>query len=262
MVTQERKPVRLSLFWAGAWAALAFTTAARADFVTPDSIPQPPPAVGSANQTPIPSASDLVMNQYSGRGLLFPFSPDAGRAGVEIGAIYDTAAVTQLAGSNVWAPALSITDGSHIERDLAYPSLLTLQFVRPGGTTSTTVSSVTVDVLHLPNTLPLELIAMDRNGDVVGDITASSGMGPHGGELLTLGAANISSFQLAYEASIEPESREEVPWGVAGIAFTPSPAPEPCGLALAGVGAVALAGWTWRRAWRATLKMTSPAAGL
>ena len=71
-------------------------------------------------------------------------------------------------------------------------------------------------------------------------------MGPHGGELLTLSAANISSFQLGYEATIGGESRFDVPWGVAGIEFTPSPAPEPGGLALAVFGAAALAGWTWR----------------
>jgi len=243
MVTQERKPVRLRLFWAGAWAALAFSTAARADFVTPYSIAQPPPPVGPANYSLIDSSADLVANQYTGRGLLFPHNLDF--PGATTGT---TAAITVVDGVDVWAPA-GWYKGSPQAATLWYGTSLSVQLVKPGTTTPMTATSVTVDVLHLPNTLPIQLIALDRNGYILANTDVSSGTGPHGGELLTVSAANFSSFQVGYDASLAGGlPPQELPWGVAGIGFTPSPdtAPEPGGLALVGVGAATLAGWTWR----------------
>jgi len=253
MVTQERQPVRLSLFWVGAWAALAFTTAARADFVTPDSIPQPPAAVGSAPLTPIYSPADLVTNQYIGRGLLFPTvleAPPGVRAGT-------TAAITNLGGFDVWAPAYW-SQGAPWAAEISYGGL-TIQLVKPGTTTPTTVRSVTVEVLELPNLDSVGLEAFDREGRILGSTDTPSGSGPHGGVLLTLAASDISSFEVSSLAHVDGSTTGGAPpdlpvWGAAEIEFTPSSAPEPSGLALAVLGAAALAGWMWR------LRRNTPAA--
>ncbi len=257
MAARLRTPVRLSLFWVGAWAALAFTTAARADFVTPAS-PQSPPMVGSANHTSVPFPSGLVTSQYAGLGLRFPYT-DFWPRDIQgsVNTIYGAAAITtvpagNLSGIDVWAPAVLEESGllpPSPDAEVDYSGSLTVQFVKLGGTTPTTVASVTVDVQHLPNTLPIELLALDSKGRLLCETTVSSGTPSYDGELLSLSAQNISSIRVLYsDGSTQSLLPEEAPWGVASIEFTPSPdtAPEPCGLILAGFGAAALVGWTWR----------------
>ena len=228
-----RKPSRFDLILVGALVAFA-VPAARADYVTPDSIPQPPPAVDtSGGNDQIDSSADLVTTQYTGHGLLFPSLPSfQGRiSGL-------TAAILNLNGVAVWTPAVSVTDNSRPEIDPF--SSLNVQLVGPGGTEPTSASAIIAEVLGSSG---IELKAYDRAGAVLGWTATPAGTGPNGGTLLSLNAPGISSFQV-FKENRQIGTQD---WGVAGIGFMPSSAPEPCGLALAGVGAFALAGWTWRR---------------
>jgi hypothetical protein len=211
--------------------------------VTPDSIPQPPPLVGSAESTPIYSPADLVTNQYVGRGMLFPTVP------VWPGKFGTTAALTKLGGVDAWTPAFW-KRGAPWAAEIDYGSE-TIQVVKPGTTTPTTVRSVTVEIVGAAS--DVGLIGLNARGGELGLTTTPVGTGSHGGVLLTLSGADISSFEISIVAHIAGFAADDAPagpsgWGVAGVEFAPAPdtAPEPCGLALAGFGAAALAGWTWR----------------
>ena len=74
------------------WSALAVAfalaaSAARAEMITPNSIPNPPTAVGSADGTLV-STSNIVNTQYAGLGLNL------------------SGAITSLSGVSVWAPVI------------------------------------------------------------------------------------------------------------------------------------------------------------
>jgi hypothetical protein len=227
-------------------AALAlWAAAARADFVTPDSIQRPPPGdVGPADFTRIFSAADLVTGQYAGRGLLFP-----SRLGAVPGT-GPTAAVTDLGGIDVWAPAVR-TEATPWAGVLDYSSTLSGALVRKGGPAA--ASSVTVEVLGSA-LFGYRLSAFGPGGKLLGWDATPAGVGPHGGRLLTVQAQGITAFQVSRDPLIfplePPVPAPFVPWGVAGVAFAPE-APEPCGLVLAGAGLAALAGYGWRRRRRA-----------
>src|SRR5262249_51474719 len=86
---REERPMPRLRSWPWSALAIAFgvvAPATRAEMITPDSIPHPPSAVGSAGGTPVYS-SNLVTTQYAGLGLNF-----------------DVAAITRLNGVSVWAP--------------------------------------------------------------------------------------------------------------------------------------------------------------
>ncbi len=217
------------------FAAVLLAAPARAGLITPDSIPQPPPAVSAANHTPIPSA-DLVGGQYEGLGIQFGYPMPQFTAAL--------AAITHLGGTEVWAPAFW-GNASPANADLNYETLLGVQLVKPNSGTPAVASSVTVE-LTSQSDVYLILYAFDREGKMVGGDAATIGPGSQSVSL-TASAAEISEFKIGYGPTVADLS--EGPWGVAGIEFTPTAgsAPEPCGLALAGFGAAALAGWTWRR---------------
>jgi len=253
MVTLQRKPVHLILFWVGAWAALAFPATARADFITPDSIPQPPPTVDtSGGNYRIDSSADLVTAQYTGHGLLFPSLPYSYPG--QLTAL--TAAITNLNGVAVWSPVVSVINGLPAGDDprpgLDYASSVNVQFVKPGGTEATAANSVIVEVLD-PSDIGLK--AFDPAGNFLGSTVTPVGTGPNGGALLSFSAPGISSFQVFHE---ETQIGVQT-WGVAGIEFTPSPAtaPEPCSLALAAFGATAFMGWALRRRRTRSIARTS-----
>jgi hypothetical protein len=126
------------------WSTLAVlfifaAPAARAGMITPDSIPNPPNAVGSANGTPI-SSSNIVVRQYAGLGLNF-----------------NAAANTSLNGVSVWAP-ISIDAGTS-GGSINYASSLVGSLVAPGSSNPTTVSSLTVAMVG-NGSFPLPSLSM------------------------------------------------------------------------------------------------------
>ena len=238
------KPTRFARICVGALLAVALPAVARADYVGPDSIPQPPPAVGSAEGTPIHSPADLVTNQYAGRGLLFPTVSLGGPLGM-------SAAVTNLSGVAVWAPA-SWSQGGSGTATIDY-SDLTVHLVKPGTTLSMSVGSLTVEVLG--NAAAVGLFALNAHGGEVGSALTPDGTGPHGGTLFTVDAPDISGFVLGGYGHIASVNHSAASfavvgpnvWGLAGVEFRPVAAPEPGGLVLAGFAAFALFGAAWRR---------------
>lgn len=202
--------------------ALFFSvSAAQADMITPGSIANPP--------TPVPLlgapvlADNLVNTQYSGLGLRF----------------YNPAAISQLNNTAVWVP---IDHTPHPTTDYSADTGISLQFVRPGSLTPTYVSSVTLDMIGVSSGTP-NIGANSLYGQYL-DITPvlQSNPGPDGGQLWTFTGPGISSI------GIGPSGSQSGAWGVSGIAFTPSPAPEPSSLVLAGLGTLGLAGrFGWRR---------------
>jgi hypothetical protein len=207
---------------------------ATADVITPDSIVRPPPGtLGSANFTPITSSSDLVTTQYAGLGLTFPVLPGP------VGGLGATTAITNIGGTDVWAPASRteavatsvavINYGNSITGQLARPTAsLTVEFVGPG-----------LGVLS----------AFDKSGNLLGTSFSLAGTGPHGGELMTVSAVDISSFTLSGPllplADIVPPFG--LPWGMAEVDFTAVEAPEPGALTLCALGALGLVSCVRRR---------------
>src|SRR5262249_33467934 len=124
--------------------AFALLTAdVRADLITPDSIPNPPAAVGSAHNAPIPSTSNLVTTQYAGLGLNF------NNRGLLM------TAITSLDGVRVWAPGTAAAWPAFVKNPpvgiIAYSGQWAgASFVLPGTLKPTTVSSLTVEIVGAP----------------------------------------------------------------------------------------------------------------
>lgn len=203
------------------WSVLALVCgltapAARAEMITPNSIPNPPGAVGSANGTLV-DANSLVSTQYDGLGLRF----------------LTAVAITQLNNISVWAP---INRGSQNTISYTFYGVGGL-LVRPGSLTPTTASSVTMDVIGITGTP--DVVANSFYGYLPIVPVLQSTPGPDGGQLWTLTGPGIASF------GIGPSASQTGAWGVAGVFFTPSPAPEPSSLVLAclGLPSLGLAGW-------------------
>jgi hypothetical protein len=235
----------------GRWLVLAVVLAfaaveVRADVITPDSIANPPGAVGSANSTPV-NANNLVTTQYAGLGLNFSSG----------------AAITNLNGVNVWAPAeplmqpqSRISGGPPVNFPVAQISYNGTwsggNFVLPGTQTPTAVSSVTLEIIGRPVTVDF----FNAQGQLL-SIAALGGTGPHGGQLYTFSGSGVSSFSV-FAPVIDPPPGAASPtmainpvWGVAEISFTLAHAPEPSSLLLAGLGALGLAARYGRRRARA-----------
>jgi hypothetical protein len=215
----------MHVFTSGRWSALTvlfvFTApAVRAGMITPDSIPNPPSAVASAQGTHL-YANNYVSSQYAAVGLEFSSG----------------AAITRLNGVPVWAPigvavnALGAIDYAHS----IFGRLVALGTLNP-----TTVSSLSVEVISLSSGTP-GLGVNGLNGGALNNIlpVLQNMPGPHGGQVWTFTGSGISAIQVA--ASATPGT-----WGIAEISFTPASAPEPSSLLLAGLGALGLAtrlGW-------------------
>lgn len=227
------------------WFALAvvfgFTvSAARAEMITPDSIPNPPSAVGSANLTRIYSNSNLVTTQYAGQGLNFNSQN------------FSLMAITRLNGVTVWAPATLVANPLFLKNPpigMIYYSgeWGKVSFVLPGTRTPAETSSVTLDIIGRG----VSVNFFNSHSGWLGSATVE-GTGPHGGQLYTFTGSEINSFTVSAPV-LDPTRNARQPnpaWGVAEITFAPLHAPEPSSLVLAGLGALALAtrcGWRRRR---------------
>lgn len=236
------------------WFALAavfsfLAPSARAEMITPDSIPNPPAAVGSANGTSV-YAGNLVSTQYMGSGLSFGNSPTA---------------ITRLNGIPVWAPVspvdipgVRLSGGPSVNSPVgainyfapwsgAYLNSLTTR-------NPITVSSLTVETVGHPGFFSLHVYG--RNGLPL-NITpvVRSIPGTNDERIWTFTGAGIGSFSAA--VAVPPGFAKSAmpiyaPWGVAAVSFTPpaGQTPEPSSLVLAGLGALGLAarfGWRRRR---------------
>ncbi|MGH7174376.1 MAG: PEP-CTERM sorting domain-containing protein [Gemmataceae bacterium] len=218
----------MSLIRIWRWSALAiafglFGSAVRAEMITPNSIPNPPSAVGSTNGTLVYS-SNYVTNQYASSGLQF-----AGTA------------ITQLNGVSVWAPlGIAVSDPAPAGA-INYAWGLSGSLVSPASSNPMTVSSLSVDVMNLSG---IPTVSVNGDGQLSSIVpTYNVGPGASVSEVWTFTGTDINGF------SISPPSTGGA-WGVTGVAFTPTTAtaPEPSSLVLAGLGALGLAArWRWRR---------------
>ncbi len=226
--------------------AVAFVltaSAARAGLITPDSIPNPPSAVDSANGTQV-YANNIVNTQYGGLGLNFSSG----------------AAITNMNGVAVWAPLASgivipdsqVSGSPPLAGQIGYFSSLAGKFVSPGSSNPTTVSSLSVETIGTPGFFSMSVYGL--NGQSLNiDPIFTNVIGPNGSQSWTFTGSGISSFSTimipppvvsGLGTSFNPA------WGVAEVSFTPTQAttPEPSSLVLAGLGALDLAArFGWRR---------------
>jgi|SRR5579884_1132105 len=204
----------MQVFRSWHWSVLAvtfgFTTqAAQAGMITPDSIPNPPSAVDSANGTPVFS-NNLVTTQYAGVGLNF----------------FDRAAVTRLNGISVWVPTGVTVSNAALAGRIDYAWGVGGNFLSPGSFNPGTVSSLSVTILGGAGVSVYGLHNQILN--IAPSISSTADA-----QVWTFNAPGISSF-----STIPPISGQ---WGVAEVTFTPASAPEPSSLVLAGLGALGLA---------------------
>lgn len=232
----------MHIFRSWRWNALALlfgfsAPTARAELITPDSIPNPPSAVASAQGTPV-SPSNLVNLQYKGVGLVFPGG----------------SAITQLNGVSVWAPVSPPTEisGQSSGRPIDYAWNIAGRLVSPGSLNPTTVSSLAVEIVG-NGTFPLPFLSMHvygSNGQIlpitplIGNIANTQDW--------TFTGPGIRSFSVSAVPPSPSGAQANSSWGIAGISFTPAAStPEPTSLALAGLGAFGLAArLIRRRIWR------------
>jgi MYXO-CTERM domain-containing protein len=242
-------------FRSSRWSALAIAfglmaSAARAELITPNSIPNPPSSVGSANGTPV-YTNNLITSQYKGTGLNF----SAG------------AAITSLNGVNVWAPTqMLVAPDSGIAgwpppkfpaaQISYYGTWSGASFVQPGTLKPAVATSLSIEIIgrqdvgirvtYANSTVPVGIPAWIE--------TASE---PNGGILYTFPVGpGITSFSVFAPPVLDPPgvahpaATVNPTWGVAEVSVTLDSAPEPSSLILAALGALGLAtrgGWRRRR---------------
>lgn len=219
------------------WSALVFAfgltaPVARAEWITPDSIPNPPSAISSANGTPV-SAGNAVIGQYSGFGLVFPWE----------------SAITKLNGVSVWAPVANpgVTTGQSSSGSInySYGGSVLGRIVAPISLNPRTVSSLTVEVLGNPSA-QVNAYSYGPNGRLLHITPVIESIA--GGQDWTFTGPGIGSF---FVTQLTGSSQ---PYGVAAVSLnpapTPEPLPEPSGLVLAGLGALGLATGAGRRSFR------------
>lgn len=231
--------------WSALTVAISLTIpAARAEMITPDSIPNPPSTVDAAQGTSV-SPSNLVNLQYKGLGLVFPGG----------------SAITQLNGVSVWAPVSPRTEmsGQSSSRPIDYAWNMAGSLVSPGSLNPTTVSSLAVQIVG-NGTFPLPSLSMHvygSNGQIlpitplIGNIANTQDW--------TFTGPGIGSFSVS-AVPLPPIGAQHATansaWGIAGISFTPAAStPEPTSLALAGLGALGLA---TRLGWRRFRRVARP----
>lgn len=228
------------------WFALATAfgfaaTAAQAAMITPDSIPNPPSAVASANFTPV-YASNFVTTQYNGLGLNFSGG----------------ATITNLNGVSVWAPTESLMQPLSRISGGPPPNFPTAQlnyygtwsginFVQPGTLKPSMATSLSVEIIGRQNLGFWVQYANSPNATAVTPTKAASE--PNGGTLYTFAAGpGITSFTVTAPVPVDPPMKINPQWGVAEVSIALAHAPEPSSLVLAGLGALGLAArFGWRR---------------
>jgi MYXO-CTERM domain-containing protein len=208
-------PVSSSWRWSALTIALGlFGSMAHAEMITPDSIANPPSAV---TPTGLLSANNIINNQYDGLGLRFFH-----------------AAITQLNNIPVWQG----TDFPY-QQTINYQGL-GFTFVRPGSLVPATVSTFTLDLIGVTGT-PNVVINSLYGRQLFYVPVLQSTPGPDGGQLWTVTGPGIYTF------GVGASGAQGGPWGVSGISFTPTPAPEPSSLVLAGLGALGFVALLGRR---------------
>lgn len=224
-------------------AALGFAVSAlRAEMITPDSIPNPPGAVGSANNTPV-YAGNLVTTQYKGLGLNFTSG----------------AAITNLNGVAVWAPTSSpIALYSRISGSSApifpgnrisyYGVWSGAHFVEPGSLKVAVATSLSLDIIGRQN-IGIWVTYAHTSTPVAIPASIAVASAPNGGTVYTLPAGpGITSFSIFAPIPVDPPMSGNPEWGVAGVSFALASAPEPSSLVLAGLGVLGMAArFGWRR---------------
>lgn len=202
--------------------------ATRAEMITPDSIPNPPSAVASAQGTPV-SLSNVVMSQYAGLGMNF-----------------NAPAITSLNGVPVWVPVNFPAGSGGATIDYGMSSVGG-SFVLPGTSKAFSPYSVTLDIVgHLGaprfsvggyNGMPLNITPVLQNT-----------LGPDGGQMWRVSGSGIYSVYVSSTGS-------DSPWGVSEVSFSPAAASEPSTFILAGLGALGLAA---RLGWRRSRRIAQP----
>lgn len=198
------------------------TSTARAEMITPDSIPNPPSAVGSAAGT-IVDPSNIVANQYTGLGLNFN----------------SFTAISHLNGNSVWVPVFTAGGGkgSIPPQTVGYGGI-DAGFVSLGTSNPTIVSSFSVNIV---GNQPLSMSVYGVNGVPINNITPVIQSLP-GSQVWTFTGLGMSSF------SVVPTTMNSSPFGISGVSVTTANTPEPSTLILAGLGALGLATrFGWRR---------------
>lgn len=222
------------------WFALAvafgfIATAARAEMITPDSIPNPPAAVGSANGTPV-YAGNLVNTQYMNMGLSFDNS---------------WTAITHVNGIPVWAPVGIPPYGSSSSKINYYSTQWYGAYLNSLVTRNPmTVSSLTVETIGDPGTLSLHVYG--RNGPYLPlNITplVQPIPGTNDERIWKFTGSGIWSFDAVAVPPPGAVQSANPAWGVVAVSFAPTgQTPEPSSLVLAGLGALGLAArFGWRR---------------
>lgn len=210
----------MSAFRSWRWSAVAitfsvFASAAQAEMITPDSIPNPPSAVSSPNG--LVYANNVVNTQYTGLGLHF----------------YDVAS-TKLNGITAWVPVGVVAGTPAAVGAIDYAWAGGGNFVSPGTMSQTTVSSLSINLIGLTDTPNMWVNGL--NGQHLNLVPVLQGTpGLDGGQVWTFTGPGITSF------GVLASGFQSGPWGVSAVSFTPATAPEPSTLVLAGLGVLGLA---------------------
>jgi MYXO-CTERM domain-containing protein len=224
---------------------LAAAPGVRADLITPDSIPSPPPVSLATNGGRIPQGG-WVTDQYVGKGLSFPFR----MTGVDTGL---STAIVQVAGVKVWTGANAVDGG--LLGGVSFSAGVRADLVVPGTQQPARTDSLRVHLLASGGSgMASALIeGLDANGKDV-SVQRSSITEDGAGTWVTLSGPGLHSFEVTAYPGLVPMCSNAAPfiWGVAGVevqgSVQPASAdPEPRTLTLAGMGLLGLAGYAWKR---------------
>jgi len=232
---------------------LAVAPGARADFITPSSIPAAPAAISPGVGDTAVASANLVTTQYSSLGLDFP----AHQGGTS--SSYTTA-IVQLGGVTAWAPVLQVGGGPGGLLAFDGGAFVEGQYNDPATGSPLTTTALTVKVTTAWGAGIAYVAGYDLNGNFLGfkgmpiaanatdEVTLDDPDGIHSFAALVLPASS-NPFPGTLGLAGSPDT---LVWGVSGVDFgqtavTPQVAPEPGSLFLAGFGVCGLLGYHTRR---------------